>query len=487
MNDQVICHIKEKAFSQTEFPYKILSSIFYSTAQYITLRNIFMLTTAILSIFIVRLLTPVEYGKWALVYQLIATIGPIINFGFLSTLAKFIPEYTDEKKKNELFSQSLFIVICIFLLFSLLFTLGTSLFPSFIPQEIKVIKYPFMFFIGSLALINSFEGYYRGLGKFNQWAIIDGTRSVLSAGLAILLILVLSNKFEVVFYTYFSIAILFLIFLFCHLRENLNLNLNLNSQITKFALTMFIGQVIFLLMSNVNPVLLRSLLKDPKEVGYYFAGIRLPQLFEVVLLGHFTAPFLFYFSHPDTSQAKERIIEEGTKILGTIFGFISLVSFSFADKILPFLFGEIYLKSIPVLKIYSFWIFLFSLQVFATSFFISINKPLLLLTLGFIFFILNLSLNILFIPQLKAQGAALASIIAIFFLISIYFYFYERHGVKIITKVWLVIGGLVFSLLVGIFINPYLCPIIFVIVSLVTRLDSKKEINLLKKLLRNTQ
>ncbi len=85
----------------------IYQKIFYSTGKYVILKNIFMFITGIFGILIVRLLGPSEYGKYALVWQLVGTIGPIISLGWLTTLSKFLPEKNEIEKKN-LFSQSFF-------------------------------------------------------------------------------------------------------------------------------------------------------------------------------------------------------------------------------------------------------------------------------------------------------------------------------------------------------------------------------------------
>jgi len=86
--------------------------IFFTTTKYVFLRNFFMCITGLLNIFIVRLLGPSEYGKYSLVWQLIATIGPILSLGWQSTLARFIPEKNDVEKKG-LVTQGFFRVFVV--------------------------------------------------------------------------------------------------------------------------------------------------------------------------------------------------------------------------------------------------------------------------------------------------------------------------------------------------------------------------------------
>lgn len=450
------------------------------------LKNVFMFTAGVLSIFIVRLLAPAEYGKWALVYQLIATIGPILSLGFLSTLAKFIPEYTDEKRKNELFSQTLFLVTIAFLVFSLLYISGTSLFPKILPQEIKIVKYPFLFFIGALALVNLVEGFYRGLGKFNQWTIIDGGRSILSAGLAILLFLTLSKSFETVFYTYFFLIILFLITLLFHLRKNLNLNLNLNlePQIIKFSLIMLAGQIVFLLGTTIDSVLLRALLKDPAQVGYYNAGIRIPKMLETMLLAPLSVPFLYYFSHPETGQSKEKILEFGSRMLGIIWGTIAILIFAFAKEIVLIFFGQVYKQSIYVLELFSLYLFFAGFLLLFSLYFISVNQPWKPILVYFISVVVICSLlNVLLIPHLKSIAPAINILVSL----TIYSYMIcimaSKQGIKCIKTLSMTLGCILASIVVCVKTNCLLSIATYFILIFLTGIFGIKDLETGKRIL----
>jgi len=463
--------------------------IFYSSTKFIILKNIFFLISGLLSIFIVRLLPVQEYGKWSLVYQLIATLGPIVNLGFLTTLAKFIPEYQNEEEKNKLFSQVIYVNLISFIIFTVIFLFIISTFSQIFPKEIKDIKYTFCIFIGALNLINLIEGYYRGLGKFNQWSVIDGSRSILSAGLSVLLIFILSPKYETIFYTYFFIIIFFSIILLFYLKNNINLTkkLNIEPKILKFSLTMFLGYIVYYLMTNVNPILLRSLLKNTTEVGYYFAGIRLPQVVELSILGYISTPFLYYFSIPDAKEIRKKIMEEGTRLISIFLAIISLLLFSFADILIPFLFTENYGNSILVLRIYSSWIFLSSLQVFGLIFFVSINKPMISTCLGFLFFLLNLCLDIFLIPIYKSSGAALASITSMGILVCCYFYFYIRNKINIIEKTYITVLIYICSVIFELIVNLKVSWIVFIVGIIITKQITTKDKDMFLKILFRNQ
>jgi len=462
------------------------SKIFYSTSKYLVLKNIFMVITGILSIFIVRLLTPVEYGKWSLVWQLIGTVGPMISLGFLTTLSKFIPEYPDIQRKKLLFSQSISIVLISFSVFAFFYILGNSLFPKFIPQEIKVVKFPFMFFVGCVALINLFEGYYRGLGKFNQWSVIDGSRSIISAGLSILFILILSNRFEILFYTYFSLIFLFLLFLFISLRDHINFNsdLKIEKKIINFSLIMFSGQIVFLLGTSIDSVLLRALLKDPSQVGYYNAGIRIPKLLEAMLISPLSVPFLYYFSHYNISHSRETILEFGSKMLGIIFGFLALFLFSFADKIVLIVFGKMYQESIIILRIYSINLLFWGYQALLLPYFYSINKPLSPVIFLSISYILFFILNLILIPKLKSTAPAITTLIMLIIYNSLLSSTISNQKVKCFRNFTFLTVSILIVTISGFYFSFYISIPIFFIIILTTQILKFSDIELFKKIIK---
>ncbi|MCX7911009.1 MAG: oligosaccharide flippase family protein, partial [Endomicrobia bacterium] len=119
-----------------------------------------------------------------------------------------------------------------------------------------------------------------------------------------------------------------------------------DKQVITLCATLFIGQITNMLSNNIDILLLRGILKDPQQVGYYFAGVRIPKIIETMFIAQLPAPFLYYFSSPNTKLLKEKILVNSSKMLGFIFGIVGLLCFSFASEILLFLFGDRYIESI---------------------------------------------------------------------------------------------------------------------------------------------
>lgn len=461
----------------------IHQKIFYSTSKYILLKNIFMVVTGVIGIFVLRILGPGEYGKYALVWQLIGSIGPIISLGWLTTLAKFIPERETKEEKSSLFFQSLALVLIFWLVFAAAFILFGILFAGYLPKEIKDIRLVFVVFILLVALFNIFEGMFRGLGKFNEFTVIDGLKSNLGSIFAIILLVYGFSSYKVVIYSNFLFVSIFAVYIIYYLKKYfINVTFNIDSTVLKFTLIVFLGQIVHLLVTSIDSVLLRALLKDTAQVGYYNAGIKIPRILETVLIAPLTTPFLYYFSHPDTHRSKEQILEFGSRMLGIFFGLVSLFLFSFAKDIILILFGKVYLGSINVLRIFSLNLFILGYTILMSPYFVSVNKPIIPVILSFITFILFFIFNLLLIPQFKAVGPTISIFIGSSIQAMIMVFIILKADSGYFRKFVLLYLTVVISVITGYFVHYYLAVPVYIILILVTGLFTFSDIKAWKRI-----
>jgi O-antigen/teichoic acid export membrane protein len=440
-----------------------------------------MCITGVLSVFIVRLLGPSEYGKYSLVWQLIGTIGPIISLGWQATLAKFVPEKTDEEKKS-LFTQSFLSVLVASIIFFIIGFFIIQLFPKIIPLEIKDLKFVFLIFIILVAFFNVFEGFYRGLGKFNEWTVIDGLRSNLGNILGIILLIIGHRYYKSIILSNFLFSCFFFFLIFSYLFKWIiidsikMLNLRIEKEIQNFVLTMFIGQIVLLFGTTIDSVLLRALLKDPTQVGFYNAGIRIPKVIELMLIAPLPTPFLYYFSHPELGQSKEKILEFGSRLLGVIFGFCGIFLFSFSQEIILFLFGSNYNESIMVLRIFSLILYILGFNILVSPYFQSINKPQIPLIAGIISFVVFFVGDIFLIPKFKSIAPAISVLIGLFIQTMFILYFLSRLNVKYLTNFILLTLCIIVSVFVGFYTVFNISLLVFIICVILTRLITLDDI-----------
>jgi len=455
-----------------------------STGKYMVIKNIFMVVTAALGILIVRYLGPYEYGKYSLVWQLIGTIGPILSLGWLTTLSRFIPEKNTTEEKANIFSQSLFSVMFVGLIAGTGFLLVSSLFPNIIPIEIREIKIYFIIFIVITALFNISEGMYRGLGKFNRFSIIDGLRSNFGSILAIVLVIYGFRTFKTIVFSNFAFSAIFitaiLIFLKDYIRKP---SIKVDPLIAKFSLTLFVGQILFLLMTSIDFVLLRALLKDPSQIGFYNAGIKIPNLIQTALITPLSIPFLYYFSHPDVLQTREKMLETGTRLLGVIFGCVALLIFSFSKEAILLLLGKNYIESIQVLRFSALSLFIIGYVTLFAPYFTSINKPGRLLLTQCVTFTSILLSNLLLIPVLKSVGPTIGGLIGLFIQTIILLLILPYNRKQCLYTFTLLSFTLAVSVATGFFISYYLTVPVYLILVYTTKTLTINDIKTLKGLL----
>jgi len=459
--------------------------ILFTTTKYVFLRNFFMCITGVLVILIVRLLGPSEYGKYSLVWQLISTIGPIVSLGWQATLAKFVPEKTDEEKKS-LFTQSFLSVLVASIIFFIIGFFIIQLFPKIVPLEIKDLKFVFLIFITLVAFFNVFEGFYRGLGKFNEWTVIDGIRSNLSYVLAIIFFILGFRFYKIIIFSSFFFALFFAILVIFWLKNYFDFNFesfSIEKEIIKFAFVMFVGQISYLFISSIDLVLLRAMLKDPTQVGIYNAGIRIPKMIETMFIGILPTPFLYYFTSQETKELKEKILEFGSRFLAVIFGFVSVVLFSFSKEIILILFGQKYAESIPVLQIFSFSLFISAFLVLFFTYFYSINKPQILLLFNIFVIILMTLINIVLIPKLKYQAPAVSYIFS--FLVYTFIVLLIVKNFKFLVNFVKLIIIVLVVVLIGENILLYFIPIFYIILIFLFKVIKFSDIQKFIKILKN--
>lgn len=464
----------------------IYRQIFFTTTKYVLLRNIFMVITGVASIFIIRLLGPCEYGKYSLIWNLISTIGPILSLGWLSTLAKFLPEKVDIKEKSILFSQSLFSVLGIGFIFFWFFNLVVKFYPQIIPLEIKEIFLIFSLFVIVVALFNIFEGFYCGLGKFNKWTTIDGLRSNFGNLISLILLIYGLISYKVVITMNFFVSIIFLFFLFLSVKNFIFLQPHLykiEKQIIIFCLSLLLGQIVYMLSVNLDIILLRGILKDPRQVGYYSAGIRIPKIIETMFIGHLPVPLLYYFTSNETSHLKEKILIFSSKMLGFLFGMFSLVLFTFSDYIIPFLFSNKFAESSIVFKFFALSLSILAFLVLMPSFYLSQNKPHLPVMIYFLIMVVFCSLvNIFLIPRYKFFAPVISYLISlIIYAMTICIDCYKRYKLNLILNLVGLFVFLFFSVVLEIAFNvKFLSFLIFILICFITRTVSIEDISRFK-------
>ncbi len=463
---------------------KIYYEIFHSTFVHSGLRAIFSLITAGCMLVIIRVMGPEEYGKFSLILQLAVTSGLFLSWGWSGTLGKFLPELTAPEDKRRLSSQAMEITTLSIFLYALGFYAIYFFRPGILPLEIKELAGSIVAFASLFGITNVLQGIYRGQGRFIEWSILDGLNNVTCRISVLGIMYLLGFKYQIAFYVFVITTLLFAIYSLIQLRGEIHLvEIKLEKNVVNFAMISLVGSFVYMGISSIDAVLLRTLLKDARAVGYYFAGIRIPQIFQSLVIAPLSIPFIYYFTHPRTYQTREKIIDLGTRTLGFVSAIVSLSLFSFGGPIVSLFYGHFYGESITVLRIYSFMFFLYGTTSLFAPYFVSINRFHVILINTIFTLIFMTIMDYFFIPIWRAAGPALSNVLSTALQNYIYIHILSKHGIPFAKANLLLAIGVTLSVFIELYLIPFSSVPVFITFCLIAKIFSKEEITSVKKII----
>jgi O-antigen/teichoic acid export membrane protein len=170
------------------------------------------------------------------------------------------------------------------------------------------------------------------------------------------------------------------------------------------------GMIFSILYLRLDIVMLQ-LMTEEKVVGFYSAAYKLfelavilPYSFMLVLFPTFVEEY-----HSDRSQFKGRF-KKALTVYSLIGGGIALVLWFFSHQIITLIYGGIFSPSVAILNIISWAIFLFFVNFLLSSTLITSGRELVNTWDLVVATVLNIILNLMWIPEYGAIGAAWATL-----------------------------------------------------------------------------
>lgn len=383
--------------------------IFTGSLKYVLARSATGALGILASLLLYRFLGPEESGKLQLVLALAMGLGNIGSLGYLDTLARFVPE----KKPNEgagLFRHALKLNAVAMAAGGLAF-LGLLLAHAGLPQELVDVAPLFFLATTSYALYATSIGMLRGHGRL---LVIPQLDLVFNTGAKLLAlgVAVLAPFLVPVYAVHTVVGVGVLFWVLYLLRGDLGRGeARFSSAEARFAKLIMVGEIVRMLVVNVDIYVLRYLM-GPEQVGLYAAGTRITRVGEQLILGPLMVPLLYYFSHPESSFMRKKIMEQGTRLSGVTVGFAALVLTFLAKPIVNVFLGPEYMASIPITQVYLIYALGRGIMFFMIPFYNSVNRPDYGIVHGLAIFVLNLVLDLVLIPRYGALGAAIGGVIA---------------------------------------------------------------------------
>lgn len=182
---------------------------------------------------------------------------------------------------------------------------------------------------------------------------------------------------------------------------------------------------------RIDQVLLKHYL-DTASVGFYSAAVQLTEIWQVLPLFLLVSllPALVN-SHASENKYGKRIA--ALTILLSIYSLTaSLATTVLAPVLVPLVYGPAFAASIPIVQIYTWSLFGTVTGFLVSNILITENKRRIQIMVGLLPMILNIILNLIWIPTYGASGAAWATVIS-YSLAPIIPFFYSSIRQKIYT------------------------------------------------------
>jgi len=402
------------------------------------------------TVYLARTLGIAGFGMLGFAQGIVSYFSLFCDFGLKTIGTREIAKNRKDIKKivENILSIRLLLAL---ISFSLLF-----LFLLFVPKPIDYKILIILFGLNMFPLVFSFDWVFQGIEKMEFQAMSEAIRAFCYFVLVFLLVKNIENiLFVPIFFiiSYFISAI-FLFYIF--IKKFGWIKLVFQKENWKFfALSALpIGTSAFLMQFGVNiNIILLGFLKGDIAVGGFSAANRLVAIPIGINGLFFTAVFPLMSKYHQESKEKLKKLVFGLSKIAFFLGMPLMVGgIILAPEVISFVYGSEYKLSVlplQVLMIYLFFIFLSAPFQYLIP---AANKQKYFLYSMAISAFVNLVLNLTLIPFYGATGACLALACGYFFLfILLYYYSWQK-----IIKVSLfrnLLGGILISLLVALFVS----------------------------------
>jgi len=376
----------------------------------------------ILRLFLARNLTLEEFGLFYAVLYFVGFLTIFRDLGFGPTLTKYIAEFS-AKNDNKSIKSSVIIVLMIELLAGIVLASIVFLFSDQLSDfYFKAAATDVLLVIVLSFVISSFvilQYVFQGLGKIKQYAIIEPVRNFFT-----LLVTVSLIGFGIIGAAYgyliASVMISIIIFLmmlrvFPFFSIKAKISKELSKRIFLFSLPVFftgIGGTILVYTDNLVITYFLSL----RDVGLYNAALPTSQLLWV-LVGSITVALLPVVSYLHAKNDKNTL----SKIIGLLvkFSFIATIPFvlivmSFPDVVIKILFGDGYVGAAPTLQVLALTSLFYSTFSIMYTSILGVGKPSINVKVISFIAVIDLILNIVFVPTMGIIGAAITTLVSYF-------------------------------------------------------------------------
>jgi O-antigen/teichoic acid export membrane protein len=371
-----------------------------------------ILISFVVTIFVVRYLGPKEFGLYSYALSFFWLFGSLSTLGLESITTREIVKYPD--KKDEINGTVFFLrlagsVSAIIIIAATLFLTGEETYTAIL---ILILSGSFLF--QSFSVI---EYYFRGIvkAKYNAYALSASV--ILSSALKVIFILIKAPLIYFVYavvFEYIALAV-GLVLVYHHYKLsifNWKYSKYIASSLLKDSWPLALSGIVVMIYVRIDQIMIKIMMSE-EAVGYYAAAVRLSEAwyFVPVTLCNSIFPAIVNAKNVSKEFYNNRMQKLYDLMTWLAIG-IAIPVTVFSNQIIQLLFGNEFSQAAPVLTIYIWAGVAVFLGVASSQYLINENLTKLSFNRNFIGMILNVVLNIIFIPKFGIIGSAVATLIS---------------------------------------------------------------------------
>ncbi len=393
--------------------------------------------------FLARTISPEEFGLFYSLFTLFMFISIFTDMGYNQSLVKYIPEFMIKKDKRRL-SKLIKYVINVNLILTIIISIVVLLLSGFIADRYLHIPHlGNIMLLGILILIfNNIAGFIQTVFQAFQKTFKYGLFYFLSKSLFFLSAVTLfylgfSRDVTLPLWAYISSCILAILLfgysaykLMTPRMKNKYFDKEIFYKITNFALPNMISTIAGTVIGYIDTIILTAMVSLPL-VGIYNAT--LATILIISYLGGVVATVLF----PLISELSAKKIKEIGGLINIIYKYsliivipCALTMLFFSDVILRILFGETFVAGATAMSILSFGAIFLVIAQINFSILNGLGHPKKVTLISVAAAIFNTVSNIILIPYLGINGAALTTTIS-YLMMMAWSHIYVRKNMRI--------------------------------------------------------
>jgi O-antigen/teichoic acid export membrane protein len=374
-------------------------------------------------IILIRHITPSEYGIFSIAFVILNVMAIIGFLGLAEGIPRYIPYHKSDLKKTGSIIKSGIVIsfVASFVVSLFVYYLAGDIAGLLGKPELARVLRVFVFAVPFWVMITIIIAIYRGFGKVEIRAYFQSIIMPLIRLLLFLIVIMTASKFLSFMYAFAGAIVVTCIAILIYFFKNLpnaiyrgTIKTSMWKSLLVFSLPLVVTGLISKVMGWTDTLVL-GYYKASELVAIYNAASPLAQFIPVI----FMSTMFIYLPIASELSAKNE-----TKNIRDIYSVVTRWTFAltfpififiilFAENIISILFGTAYLKGALALQILAFAFFAQVIVGPTSATLVAIGKPKAVMYTLISGAVVNIILNILFIPTYAATGAAVATTISL--------------------------------------------------------------------------